>query len=238
MLIEPGSAPVTVQRLSGDNSAIHPMRYLSALVHNAVPLAGVLFFDWSVLNLLAVFWFDSLAQGLFDSMRIGAHRRLTNDPAHKTGAVDHSGRRFQWVGPPVGRGSFLAQHARSVYPVIAFCGAALVVLTTLNLAGEFDLQDFVYGAASVALLAAIEFIADLRHLGQHSFLWLQHRVGAHPISLLVVTLLVGVPVALWFGTMTAAYVMLVVIKTLADWGGIAHEDYSARHWPAGWDRLG
>lgn len=218
------------------------MRYLRVLVHNSVPLIGVLFFDWSVFTLLALFWCDSLFQAGFDLVRIAMHRRLTNDPAHSTGVPYHSGRRFQFISPPAGRGTFLSQHARSASKVLAICAVLLVVthliLKRQGIAHDFDLEDFASGVASVAAIGAIELLIDLRTIGNRSFLWLQIRAGSRAIALLLVTLLIGIPIALWFRTVTAAYVVLVVVKIAADWGEVFYEGYIARLWPQGWDEAG
>jgi uncharacterized protein DUF6498 len=215
------------------------MRYLSVLVHNSVPLIGVLFFDWSVFTLLSLFWFDGLLQTVFDLVRIAGHRRRTNDPAHRTGAPDHSARRFQWISTPPARGTYLSQHARMAFPVLAICAGGLViahlVLAKLGIAHDFDLRDFAAGAVAIAVIATIELLIDLRTIGNRSFLWLQIRAGSLGIGLLVLTLLFGIPIAIWFGTVTAAYVVLVVLKIAADCGEVFYDGYKARLWPKGWD---
>jgi hypothetical protein len=217
------------------------MRYVSVLVHNSVPLIGVLVFEWPVLNLLALFWFDALMNAGFDSARIAVHRRMTKDPAHRTGIPDYSGRRFAFVGTAAGRGTYLQQQARSAYPVIALCGAGLLithlVLARIGIQHDFDPLDFVHGAAMISAIAAIEFVIDLRTLHTRSFLWLQHRAGSLAIGLLVAALLVGIPVVFWFQTLTAAYVVLVLLKTAADCAGVMYDEQKARLWPAGWDRI-
>lgn len=216
------------------------MRYLGVLVHNAVPLIGVLFFDWSAFTLLGLFWADSLFRLIFDLVRIAVHRQLTNDPAHRTGVPDHSGRRFEFIAAPTGRGSFLSQHARGAATVLAICAALLagahLILRKLGIPHDFDVMDFAGGAASVAAIGAAELLIDLRTIAERSFLWLQIRAGSLGIGLLVVTLLIGIPIAVWFRTITAAYVVLVIIRIGADWGEVFNDGYIARLWPEGWDR--
>lgn len=215
------------------------MRYLSMVIHNAVPLVGVLLFEWSAFTLLALFWWDGFLVALLDSVRIAVHRRLTNDPAHRTGASDHSGRRFQWVSTPPGRGSYLRQHLRGASTILLICGAGLAltytILTSMGIAVVFEPDDFARGAAALAAIALIELFADLRTLRTRSFLWLQIHVGSLAVGLLALTLLVGVPLAIWFHDVSAAFVVLVLLKILVDCAVVIYDDHKARLWPAGWD---
>jgi hypothetical protein len=203
------------------------VRYLRVLAHNAVPLAGVLFFEWPVFTLLALFWVDGFLRAVTDAVRIRAH------PSHRTGPPDYSGRRFDWVAPPPPKGTYLGRHVRSALSMLAICGAGLLIAFSL-IPGTFDVYDFAGGFAAAAVIAAIELASDLRTIGERSLLWLQHQTLSTPTSLLFVTLLVGIPIGIWFSTVTAAFVILVLLKTLADCGEVMWDEHKARLWPANW----
>src|SRR3954470_20655433 len=66
------------------------LRLLVILLTNAVPLAGVLARGWSPSTVLALFWCETVLQGLFNCARIALHRRMTGLAGHwqaGTGAV-------------------------------------------------------------------------------------------------------------------------------------------------------
>ncbi len=46
---------------------------------DALPLIGIVYFDWSVARCLALFWCETLVQGLLMLARLFVHRRLTHD---------------------------------------------------------------------------------------------------------------------------------------------------------------
>jgi hypothetical protein len=48
-----------------------------ALLVNAVPLAGVLYFDWSAINVLVLYWFENLLIACGTTLRLVVHRALT-----------------------------------------------------------------------------------------------------------------------------------------------------------------
>src|SRR5690348_10681647 len=48
-----------------------------ALLINAVPLVGVLYFDWSAINVLVLYWFENLLIAVCTWIRLVMHRRWT-----------------------------------------------------------------------------------------------------------------------------------------------------------------
>lgn len=47
------------------------LQILGTLAINAIPLAGVLWFGWSVFEVLLVYWFENVAIGIFHAVRLG-----------------------------------------------------------------------------------------------------------------------------------------------------------------------
>ncbi len=50
---------------------------LLVLLINAVPLVGVLRYEWSAINVLVLYWFENVLVAVCTCIRIAVHRRLT-----------------------------------------------------------------------------------------------------------------------------------------------------------------
>jgi len=56
------------------------LQILGTLAVNAIPLAGVLWFGWSVFEVLLVYWFENLAIGIFHAARLAICTRTNASP--------------------------------------------------------------------------------------------------------------------------------------------------------------
>lgn len=56
----------------------NPLRYsiLSLLLANALPLVGVLFFDWNIFQILFLYWLESAIVGFFHVIKLGVIGRI------------------------------------------------------------------------------------------------------------------------------------------------------------------
>lgn len=59
------------------------LQILGTLAVNAIPLAGVLWFGWSVFEVLLVYWFENVAIGIFHAVRLGICTRTNAVPDGK-----------------------------------------------------------------------------------------------------------------------------------------------------------
>ena len=64
-----------------------------ALLINAVPLVGVLYFDWSAINVVVLYWFENLLIAICTSIRLLLHRFWTAEVLASQEA------RTRWVPP-------------------------------------------------------------------------------------------------------------------------------------------
>src|SRR3954447_239841 len=90
----PRSGRVVMDNAASDALTASPPRpskvpaVLLALLVNAVPLVGVLYFDWSAINVLVLYWFENLLIAICTCIRLVVHRRWTR----KRGYWRHSNR--------------------------------------------------------------------------------------------------------------------------------------------------
>lgn len=208
------------------------IRYVSVLLHNAIPLAGAIFFGWSAVMLLALFWCDNVLNSIFNVVRIVAYWQNSDEDLDKP-------HRFEWIGPkrtPIG---LLSGFVRRALTALAFSAVVLIVafvsFEKRGLAVRFDPRQLVVGVLATALIGIAELLIDLPSLRRRSFLWLEWRVWSSDPTLFLITLFLAIPVAIWFGTASAALVILVLINIAEDFASMAIENAKARLWPAGWD---
>jgi hypothetical protein len=57
------------------------LQILGTLAVNAIPLAGVLWFGWSVFEVLLIYWFENVAIGIFHAVRLGICTRTNAVPS-------------------------------------------------------------------------------------------------------------------------------------------------------------
>jgi len=142
---------------------------LLVLLINAVPIVGVLRYEWSATNVLVLFWFENLLIAIFTCLRIALHRKLTR-------------KRGYWRGGQVG-----------VYAVMAFpftfAHGVFVAIIALMLSQnhaddpmwQLSWVQVGRGIAIIGAMLAVEFLADIATMRSRSFRWMrdymQRRMG-------------------------------------------------------------
>lgn len=147
-----------------------------------VPLFGVLFYEWSGVVVILLFWVENTLGTVFTAARIVLHRRLTHKRGHW--------RRGQLENQKVpNSGTLLRDYLYSSVLSIVFQGIFIAVFALFAVFvlidqhpdwdGErlFSLPQLEHGAASLALSMALAFALDVRSLRQRSFLWLKVYVA-------------------------------------------------------------
>jgi hypothetical protein len=76
-MVRPSATVAQVRAVPGVSRRLVHLVFV-ALV-DALPLIGIVYFDWSVARCLALFWCETLVQGLLMLARLLVHRRLTHD---------------------------------------------------------------------------------------------------------------------------------------------------------------
>lgn len=162
---------------------------------NLIPLAGVLFFGWSVFELLALFWAENVVIGLINLLKMGT-------------VLVFAGRREALFAMPffcVHYGLFTAVHGMFLHSMFAP-------------PGEIDLRIFVIPLAALTLSHLASFA--LNFIGRGEFRTLTaNDLMAQPygrVAALHVTILAGGFVVAALGEPIGALVLLVAIKTGID----------------------
>jgi len=197
-----------------------------ALLVNAVPLVGVLYFEWSAINVLVLYWFENLLIGFCTLIRLVAHRAWTR----KRGYWRHSNRLGIQVNDKPAEMGLIGEYAIATFGFTlahgVFVGAiALIVHQNYPDQAMWQLswQQVLRGALAIAVFLGIELVVDLTRIRGASFAALrdyaQARMGR--VIVLHLAIIFGMfAMAMSHSPMGILYV-LIGIKTCADLLGVA-----------------
>ncbi len=212
-------APVAAARFSQLRSLI------VVLFVNAVPLIGVLRYDWSAINVLVLYWFENVLIVAFTCVRLAVHRRLTR----KKGYWRKSQLGFEVNDRPVQAG-LLGEYATGAFFFTAVHGVfvgALALILHENFPDQpmwqFSAEQLLRGMLAITAMLGIELAMDLTHIRGQTFAamrsYVEGRLGR--IFVLHLTIIIGMfAMAMTESPMGILYA-LIALKTLADLGGIA-----------------
>ncbi|HKE48651.1 MAG TPA: DUF6498-containing protein [Rhodanobacteraceae bacterium] len=196
-----------------------------ALLINAVPLVGVLRYEWSAINVLVLYWFENLLIAVCTCIRIAVHRRLTrkkgywrtnqlgievNDKPMQTGLLGE-----------YAVGAFVFTGAHGV-----FVGAITLILHQNfpdQALWQISFDQVVRGAGIIAAMLGIELAVDLSHIRYRSYAWMRAYVDGRMgrIIVLHLTIIFGMfGMAMTESPMWILYI-LIGLKTLTDVGSAA-----------------
>ncbi len=196
---------------------------------NAVPLVGVLYYEWSAINVLVLYWFENLLIGFCTLIRLVVHRACTRKRGYW--------RKANWLGitsndKPVVKsliGSYL-------YGMIGFTAAhgifvaGIVILVHQNYPElaiwQLSWPQVLRGALSMAAFLGIDLAVDLIHIRGASFAALRDyaKGGMGRIFVLHVAIIFGMfAMTIYHSPMGILYA-LIVTKTFVDLAGVLARD--------------
>jgi hypothetical protein len=200
--------------------------FMLALLINAVPLVGVLYFGWSAINVPVLYWFENLLIGLCTLIRLFAHRAWTR----KRGYWRHSNRLGIQVDNKPAEMGLIGEYSIGTFGFTLAHGIFVGVIALLvhqnypdQAMWQLSSKQLLHGVLSIAAFLGIELAVDLTRIRGASFAairdYAQARMGR--IVVLHLAIIFGmVAMAMSHSPMGILYV-LIGIKTFADLLGVA-----------------
>lgn len=197
-----------------------------ALLINAVPLVGVLYFEWSAINVLVLYWLENLLIAVCTVVRLVMHRRWTR----KRGYWRRSNRLGINVNNRPAEIGLIGEYATGAFGFTLAHGifvGAIVLIVRDNYPDQamwqLSLPHVGRGALAIAAFLGIELAVDLTRIRGATFAALRDYAQGRMSRVVVLHL------AIIFGMLAMAFsnspmgvlYLLIGLKTLADLLAIA-----------------
>jgi uncharacterized protein DUF6498 len=202
------------------------------LLINAVPIAGVLYYEWSATNVLVLYWFENLMIAIATSLRIIAHRMLTRKRGHwRRGTIGGIN-----VNEKPVKSTLLTEYALVAFVFTLahglFVGVIAYMLTTEHPDDpmwQFSWPQLERGIAAIGVMMGIELLVDIATMRSRPFAWIKEYAQRRMSRILVLHL------AIIFGMLAMAMTnspfgilyVLIGLKTLVDLGGALSQGMKA-----------
>jgi hypothetical protein len=220
---------------------VRGLRFLFALLVNAVPLYGVLVEGWSAATILVLYWIENLLTAVATCLRIAIHRSWTQKRGHyhggQLGVVVSSGTSARPIR------TFLGEYATAAL-IFTLAHGVFVVALPLILASnhpddprwQVSLSQLRLGVSAVAAFLGLALVADLPSLPTWSFAriraYAQARLGR--VLILHLTIIFGMFAIAFTESPYGFLYVMVGLKTLADVGGALAREEPLPDKPPAW----
>ena len=206
---------------------------IALIVANAIPIVGVLFFGWSLLTILVLYWIENAIVGLWNVPKIVlAQGSLTETPIGAPSGTPPAGPRAAFANLIGGRIPTLGRVAMAAFFVLHYggfwVGHGVFVFALPNFAGAFGGGPGPFGEvlwSNVWLAAAALFLSHgasffFNYLSRGEFRRIsppqQMFAPYGRVVVLHLTILFGAFVAGLLGAPLGVLLILVVLKTAFD----------------------
>jgi hypothetical protein len=195
---------------------------LLALLVNAVPLVGVLYFDWSAINVLVLYWFENLLIAVCTCIRIAVHRRLTRKKGYW-----RAGQMGIKVNDKTVTTGLLGEYAIGAFVFTGAHGIFVGVIAMIlhqnypdQAMWQISLPQVGRGALIIAAMLGVELVADLANIRERSFAWMRDYAMARMgrVIILHLTIIGGMFLMAMTKSPMAILYVLIGLKTLSDLG--------------------
>lgn len=211
------------------------MSFVQTIGVNSIPMGGFFFGGWSPSTTLALYWFENLVGSLCIALRIAVHWRVTGKRGHYQAKVtketSHRGKSgLSRVAPPLSRSTpkpgdapsflmgFLLVSLVFTFGQAIFLG--LILWKVLDLPIEWEALE--NGAIGVGIFQVAAVVLDLRVVRTTPFAQLkglaERALGR--VVLVHLSVIGGMALLAWWGEPRSFFGIFVVLKLLADLGGV------------------
>lgn len=197
-----------------------------ALLINAVPLVGVLYFDWSAINVVVLYWFENLLIAICTSLRLLLHRFWTR----KRGYWRRTNRLGIQINNKPAEIGLIGEYAAASFGFTlghAIFVGGIVLLVHQNYPDQpmwqLSWHQVLRGALAIAAFLGIELVIDLMRIRTASFAAMRDYAQARMGRVIVMHLAIifgMLAMALSNSPMGVLYV-LIALKTGSDLLSIA-----------------
>ena len=199
---------------------------LLALLINAVPLIGVLRYEWSAINVVVLYWFENLLIAVCTCVRLAVHRRLTR----KKGYWRRSNRLGIEVNDKPAQMGLVGEYALAAFGFTLAHGVFVGVIALIlhqnypdQAMWQVSFGQIWKGALVIAAMLGIELAVDLSRIRAATFTAMREyaagRMGR--IIVLHLTILGGMFLMAMTDSPMGILYALIGLKTLADLGTAA-----------------
>jgi hypothetical protein len=197
-----------------------------ALLVNAVPLVGVLYFEWSAINVLVLYWFENVLIGFCTWIRLVMHRRWTR----KRGYWRRSNRLGIQINDKPAEMGLIGEYTSGTFGFTLAHGifvGGIALLVHQNFPDQpmwqISWDQVLRGALVIAAFLGIELVVDLTRIRGASFAALRDYAQARMSRIIVLHLAIifGMAAMAWSHSPMGVLYVLIALKTSADLLGIA-----------------
>lgn len=201
------------------------------ILANLAPLVGVLYFDWSVLDILLLYWTESVIIGLVNVLRMansqsdnilsGLPLQLANGqvPAELQKSLPRINiAAFKFFLIPffvVHYGGFCYGHLMAVIGLFSGSGLSGGISTTL---AQFWQPEFWFAVAAIAASHLFSFASNFIGRGEYKnigMFQLMHRPYGRIVAMHI-AIVFGAGLVMWLGTPVPILLILIVAKIVLD----------------------
>jgi len=210
---------------SGQDQAAFNRDLLMALVNNAIPAIGVVFFGWSVSLILLLYWLENLTGSILWHRIVRRHEALTGLRGHFRNQMGVSANNRQIT-------RFSSEHATGSIVFTAGHGIFLFVFAAALLDGATLLAQWHWVmllAGAVVAGTAAEILPHHRQLERQSFAWLraQAKISLWPVITMHLGVIFGGMALAMESSGVAMAVLFIALRVVVDIGR-AHAKKNAR----------
>jgi hypothetical protein len=186
----------------------------------SIPVAGVVWRDWSEATALAFYWCDTALIVLFVAIRLAVHRRLTNKRGH------YVEKKWSVNGGPLRTGvttynvSFLTTAIGFSVGNLVFLAVLLGLFGSVVGGGEIDFEVLKRALLIALAILTLGLALDVPSIGARPFMWvrLQAEAALWRVFVVYIAIFIGMFCAILLSMPHAIFSVFVALRLFTDIG--------------------